>query len=379
MNIVMKSSSTLLVRMLPAAVLLFSTGALAQTPTARAAGAKDEAIPDLRDARVVVLRHLRIIDGTGAPAKEDQTLVIEAGKIRALGSSAAIKVPEGARTIDLAGRTALPGLVMLHEHLFAWDEDSPGLAHPQHFSYPRLNLAFGVTTIRTAGTDFPYMDRNLKRRIDAGAVLGPEIHLTSPFLSGEDDPFLGTKIVRDAEDARRAVRYWAAEGFTSFKVHEWISKDALAAILDEAHRLKLPVTAHLRSVTCREAAEMGIDNLEHGLGPCLTADGLEEGPNGPKARALIQTLVERKVVLTATPIRGWQPLSDLGRELLDPSARDRYLRALSAHPARTTSPDPAPHGQLLLAFARAGGRLVLGSDPGCCGAGRVAGSPLTKR
>jgi imidazolonepropionase-like amidohydrolase len=220
------------------------------------------------------------------------------------------------------------------------------------------------------------MDLNLKRRIDAGAVPGPEVHLTSPFLSGEGDPYLGAKIVRDPEDARRAVRYWAAEGFTSFKAYQWISKDALAAIIDEAHRLKLPVTAHLRSVTCREAAEMGIDNLEHGFWPCIrrTADGLEQDPNGPRAQALIRTLVERKVVLTVTPAQMWQPLSDLGRELLDPSARDRYLRELSARPAPATPSRVASlGGQLLLAFARAGGRLVLGSDPGCCGGGRFAG------
>ena len=262
---------------------------------------------------------------------------------------------------------------MLHEHLMSVASNE--LTHPEHFSFPRLYVAYGVTTIRTAGTDFPYMDLNLKRRIDAGAVPGPEVHLTSPFLSGEGDPALGAKIVRDPEDARRAVRYWAAEGFTSFKAYQWISKDALAAIIDEAHRLKLPVTAHLRSVTCREAAEMGIDNLEHGFAPCIrrTADGLEQDPNGPRAQALIRTLVERKVVLTATPAQMWQPLSDLGRELLDPSARDRYLRELSARPASPTPSGPLLAGQLLLAFARAGGRLVLGSDPGCCGGGRFAG------
>jgi len=363
-----------LILILVASAPLFVGIASAQKPAApaRAPSAKDEAIPALRDVPVVVLRHIRIIDGTGAPAKEDQTLVIEAGRIRAVGNGE-IDTPEGARTLDLAGRTVLPGLVMLHEHLQYNVSDE--LTHPEHFSFPRLYVAYGVTTIRTAGTDFPYMDLNLKRRIDAGSVPGPEIHLTSPFLSGEGDPFLGAKIVRDPEEARRAVRYWAAEGFTSFKAYQWISKDALAAIIDEAHRLKLPVTAHLRSVTCREAAEMGIDNLEHGFGPCIrrTADGLEPDPNGPRAQALVRTLVERKVVLTATPAHMWEPLSDLGRELLDPSARDRYVRVLSTRPPPPTPSRPSLDGQLLLAFARAGGRLVLGSDPGCCGGGRFAG------
>jgi hypothetical protein len=70
-----------------------------------------------------------------------------------------------------------------------------------------------VTTIRTAGAFSPYADLNLKRRIDAGAEPGPEIHLTSPFFSGVGDPLLDAIVIRDAEEARRAVRYWAPEAF----------------------------------------------------------------------------------------------------------------------------------------------------------------------
>ena len=166
---------------------------------------------------------------------------------------------------------------MLHEHMFYASENDN--THPQPFTSPRLFLAFGLTTIRTAGTDHPYVELNLKRSVDAGQVPGPEMHLTSPFMNGAMSGFLGDKVVHDSEDARRAVRYWAAEGFTSFKAYQLISKDALAAIIDEAHRLGFPVTAHLRSVTCREAVELGIDNLEHGFGPCtrLTKDDSRDG------------------------------------------------------------------------------------------------------
>src|SRR5215475_1344786 len=196
-----------LIRTLIVFDLLFATLAFTQTPSVSTPTAKDEAIPGLRDASVVVLTHVRIIDGTGAPAQEDQTLVIEGGKILAVSRSDQTKVPENARTLDLSGRTVLPGLVMLHEHLF-WVYDmvgSVGISHPQHFSFPRLYLAYGVTTMRTAGTDFPYMDLNLKRRIDAGQLPGPEIHLTSPYFSGEGDRAIGAMILRDPEEARRAV------------------------------------------------------------------------------------------------------------------------------------------------------------------------------
>src|SRR5215470_10336193 len=204
----MKFVTSACVMLIVAASFLYPTRALPQTPAAQAQSAKDEAIPTLRDAHVVALRHLRVIDGTGAPKQEDQTLVIEAGKVLALGRSDQIKVPKNARILDLSGRTVLPGLVMLHEHLF-WVYEvvgGVGISHPQHFSFPRLYLAYGVTTMRTAGTDFPYMDLNLKRGIDTGQLPGPEIHLTSPYFSGAGDPFLGAMILQNGEEARRAVR-----------------------------------------------------------------------------------------------------------------------------------------------------------------------------
>ena len=340
--------------------------AVAQTPSAR-----DDAMPLLRDVSRVALRNVRIIDGTGAPARQNQTLIIDNGRIRALGAVTEIVIPEGTQTLDLDGRTVLPGFVMLHEHMFYASENDN--THPQPFTSPRLFLAFGLTTIRTAGTDHPYVELNLKRSVDAGRVPGPEMHLTSPFMNGAMTGFLGEKVVHDSEDARRAVRYWAAEGFTSFKAYQLISKDALAAIIDEAHRLGFPVTAHLRSVTCREAVELGIDNLEHGFGPCtrLTKDDLGTDPQGPRAQSLIRLLIERNVVLTFTPVTANLVLSAAQLELLHPVRRERYDREQAA--SRPPPRDVQLARQLTLAFARAGGRLVLGSDPNSLGEGRMPG------
>jgi imidazolonepropionase-like amidohydrolase len=352
-----------------ALLLLLGPRSIAQAPNV-----PDETMPLLRGASVVALTNTRIIDGTGAPPREGQTLIIERGKIRAVGNSADIKIP-GARTVDLKGRTVLPGLVMLHEHLGYGSDD---FTHAQPFSAPRLYLAFGVTTIRTAGTDHPYVEFNLKSKIDAGQVPGPEMFITSPFFNGPGGRFLGDKIVRDPEDARRAVRYWAAEGVTSFKAYRRISRETLAAIIDEAHRLGLPVTAHLESVSCREAAELGIDNLEHAFGPCTrsTADNLGTDANGPRAQALIRLLVERKVVLTFTPIERSRPLSDRELELLHRDVREKYLHSRSGVALPPTDPGDslrAFQARLTLAFVRAGGSLVLGSDPLCCDAYRMAG------
>src|SRR5215510_5625058 len=344
------------------ATFALSAAALAQAPAAAPPSAKDEAIPSLRDAAVIVLRHARVIDGTGAPARENQTLIIEGGKIRVVENDDTVKVPQSAHTLDMSGKSVLPGFVMLHEHLMF--TEPIGLTHAVDFSFPRLYLAFGVTTLRTAGTDFPQMELNLKRRIDAGLMPGPEIFVTSPYFSGEGDPFLGAMIIKTPEEARRAVRFWAGEGFTWFKAYQWVRKDVLAALINEAHQLGVRVTAHLRSVSCRDAAEMGIDNIEHGCFPFT--DKLEDDLNGRRTKDLVSTLIQKGVALTATPTNGRKPLSDFALEMLDPSARERISREM----ARLKSPPPpaaaidSPYSHLLTAFVKAGGRLVLGSDAG---------------
>jgi hypothetical protein len=257
---------------------------------------------------------------------------------------------------------------MLHEHLH-YERPS------QTFSAPRLYLAFGVTTIRTAGTFYPYQELNLKRGIDAGIFPGPTMFVTSPYIGsslfqgGQGDYVFGDYVVRTQDDARRGVRYWAAEGVTSFKVVQTITKEVLEAIIDEAHKLGLPVTAHLQSLTCREAAELGIDNLEHGLGPCTRQGEVESDPNSPGAQALIRRLVDLGVVLTVTPNARSGPLTECERNVLHPTAQDAYLaRSRGAQGPSTVRTGLHP---LIPAFVKAGGRIVLGSDP--YGAGIIPG------
>ena len=170
----------------------------------------------------VVLRNIRVVDGTGSVASTNQTIVIEDGKISAVGDRSRVQIPRGAQELDLAGHTALPGLVLLHEHLFFMVNDQ--FSHALPFSAPRLYLAFGVTTIRTAGTDHPYLEINLRRAIERGDVPGPEIHLTSPYFNGPGSGILSEITLSDPEEARAAVRYWAAQGFQWFKVYTHVSQ-----------------------------------------------------------------------------------------------------------------------------------------------------------
>jgi imidazolonepropionase-like amidohydrolase len=328
--------------------------------------ALSSASPRSQEPTAVVLRNVRVIDGTGSPPSANQTVVIQGARIVAVGASGAVNVPPGATELDLAGHTVLPGLVMMHEHMIYMVNGE--FSHSLPFSAPRLYLAFGVTTIRTAGTDHPYVEKNLKRAIDRGEAPGPEIHLTSPYFNGPGG-LLSDIIVTEPEEARRSVRYWAAEGFRWFKVHDHITRPVLEAIIDEAHRHQARVTGHLQSIGCLDAVELGIDNIEHSWFSCRS-DLRASGPSDSRdtrAEALFPRLVKAQVTVTATPVDYVRPLSDRELDLLHPAAREAYAQT-RAQAGKPGLPPPPPRGEgpLSLRFVKAGGRLVLGSDP-CCG------------
>jgi imidazolonepropionase-like amidohydrolase len=328
--------------------------------------ALSSASPRLQEPTAIVLRNVRVIDGTGSPPSANQTVLIQGQRILAVGATGAVNVPSGAQELDLAGHTVLPGLVMMHEHMFYVVNDE--FSHALPFSAPRLYLALGVTTIRTAGTDHPYVEKNLKRAIDRGESPGPEIHLTSPYFNGPGALLTGI-IAAEPDEARRSVRYWAAEGFRWFKVHDTITRPVLEAVIDEAHKHEARVTGHLQSVGCLEAVELGIDNIEHSWFSCRSDLEASEPSDSRAARAeaLFQKLVKARVTVTATPVDYVRPLSDRELEALHPAAREAYAqaRALAGKPGQPPPP-PRGEGPLSLRFVKAGGRLVLGSDP-CCG------------
>jgi imidazolonepropionase-like amidohydrolase len=218
------------------------------------------------DAAVQALTHVRVVDGTDAAPRADQTLVITNGKIVALGDFATTKIPDGAKVLDLAGRTVIPGLVGMHDHMF-YPSPGGGLPlYPEHASsFPRLYLAGGVTSIRTTGSLEPYADLELKQAIDTGKLAGPKIHVTGPYLEGEGAFALQMHQLKDAEDARQTVEFWIARGATSFKAYMNITPDELAAAVKAAHAHGIKVTGHLCSIGFREAAALGIDDLEHGI------------------------------------------------------------------------------------------------------------------
>src|ERR1700674_1574603 len=246
-------------RQVLAAALLLSVGSVGMAQTLS---------PQVRDfvkvdAPVVALTHVRVIDGTGAGARQDQTVMIFKGKVSAVGDAASVSVPSEAKVLDLHGYSVIPGLVGMHDHMFYPMGDV--IFGEMAFSFPRLYLAGGVTTIRTTGSLEPYTDLEIKKKIDAGRMPGPKIHVTGPYLEGAGSWALQLHQLTGPDDATKTVNYWLDEGVDNFKAYMFITPAELAAAVTAAHKRGAKVTGHLCSIGFRQAASLGIDNLEHGL------------------------------------------------------------------------------------------------------------------
>lgn len=338
------------------------------------------------DAPAVAITNVMVVDGTGAPARRGQTVVVQDGRIRAVGATGSVAVPAGATVIDGAGHTVIPGIVGLHDHLYY--TATGGRLVQLTFSGPRLYLASGVTTVRTTGSQSPYSDINLKREVDAGRVPGPRIHVTSPYLTGPGGG--GTMSVASTpEEARRFVAYWAEEGASWIKFYTNISRASMKAAIDEAHRKGIRATGHLCSVTFREAVELGIDDLAHGAhtasdfypgkkpdecpGDNLSVLDREMRGDGPVAGPLIDLMVRRKVSMTTTMaifevFYAGRPVTDARTlELMAPDIRAAYLAERAMIDTAKAWPfTPGSFARALAfdrAFHQAGGVLASGVDP----------------
>ena len=345
------------------------------------------------DAPAIRIDDVRVIDGSGAAARSGQSLLLRDGRIVRMGTVAELASEPADVIVEGRGRTAMPGLVMLHEHLLFLDP----LTVPEAPAYtseasvaPKAYLAYGATTIRTAGTFAGTDDLQVARKIRDGEFAGPEIIVTAPFLEGGGSFAFQMRPITDPAAARRIVRFWADEGATWFKIYMNVSRDVLAAAIDEAHARGLRVTGHLCSVTFREAAAAGIDNLEHGVvvATDFVADkkadacpgaGVAEGalfalrPDGPEMVELIATLVKRNVAVTSTLAVfaagnvDWFPAVDDLRLLNEQSQlwALRYLGTLARAPERRALGARRLKTEMEFerAFVAAGGTLLVGTDP----------------
>ena len=333
------------------------------------------------DAPVVALTHVRLVDGTGAPARDDQTVVIRDGRIAAVGPSATTRAPRGARVLELRGHTVIPGLVGLHEHTYFGGIGKTVQMNASAYLY----LAFGVTTAMTAGSQLAEQEVALKRDVDAGRIPGPRLLIGGPYVRGGAGTSGAFRGVRSADEARQFVDTWAAQGATWFKVLSG-PRDVLQWMLDAAHARGLHVSGHLCAVTFSDAAAMGIDALQHGF---ITNSEYVPGkqpdvcPRGnqvaqadvdvesPAVRESIERIVARHtpVVSTLGVYETFIPGRALDPRALEMLAPDTRREVEANHANLATSGYTVPERLLTKMmrwermFVDAGGLLGAGADP----------------
>jgi imidazolonepropionase-like amidohydrolase len=314
----------------------------------------------------IILQNARIVDVEKGTVLEGYSILIVNGKIAKIEKTEKLQALK-ATTVDMTGKTILPGLVMLHEHMNYFSGQAVWDHHP--VSFPKLFLAAGVTTLRTAGAENPMYDLNLKRRIDNGIAIGPRMFVTGPMFNDSTGGFLGDFIILNYKEARKATAFWADMGCSSFKVYSDISREALRGVIDEAHSRGLIVTGHLGKMSCSEATNLGIDNIEHGFASCsselqLAFDSLWTiQKDDVKVQNLVDLLVKKRVVLTVTPFSDSDFSETTNLEYLSGDEKERIQEMIKNKPPFV--PKEVNERQLRpleRMYVKKGGQIVLGAD-----------------
>jgi imidazolonepropionase-like amidohydrolase len=305
---------------------------------------------------VIALTGARLLDGTGQAPRTGVTVIIENGRITAVGET---PPPPGAEISDLGGRTLMPGLIDVHVHLSSLDRSlDPGLRPFGMVQAARAMLDGGITTVRDLGS-YGGSLFDLRGAIEQGLVAGPRLVLCGQIVAATSpgaQRFPGMYREADGPDElRKAVREQIRQGAELVKVMSTgaltvpgedvdpaqLTPDELGAVVDEAHRLGLPVASHAEgSAGIRLSVDAGVDTIEHG----------EMGYEVPDALA---AMAERGIVLVPT-LAVFDAVADPGGPF-PPWMRERALRlreaayrtvaaAIAAGVTMAMGADAGPHG-----------------------------------
>jgi imidazolonepropionase-like amidohydrolase len=373
------------------AVLSMGMVAVLSAPAALGAQTLDALSPQVREFvsfenAQVLIRNVTLIDGTGAPAQRGASVLIDGDRISAVAPAGTeLPVSPGARVFDGTGQTLIPGLVMLHEHMFYPSGQARYNTNEQ--SFPPLYLAGGVTTMRTGGSVDPYSDLSTRRLIEAGRIPGPHMDVTGPYLEGPGGFIRSFPQLATPEQAVAHVNFWMDQGATSFKAYNLITREALGAGIAAAHARGAKVTGHLCSITYSEAADLGIDNLEHGF--FAATDWVQnkepdQCPRGQDLRYLdldldapeftdvVDHLIENGVALTSTLTvverrASGRPAPPYGaQQAMLPELHESVMARVERNAERDNNPATALLERYMAmekAFYDRGGMLVVGTDP----------------
>lgn len=333
-----------------------------------------QAFPVIED-QAIALVNARVVDGTGAPARLDWTVLIQGRRILAAGPH--VDIPEGARVVDLAGQTLLPGMFDVHGHLFAYNGHSLDF---EPVAYPRLYLAGGVTTIFTAGELDPEGAIALRDAINKGQSVGPQILTAGPYFSGGN---AASWMLRagNPEDMLALYDQWSAT-IDGVKFYTGIPEDQFIAVLDAAHADGLVVTGHLESVSGMRAIELGIDGMEHGLfgmseffpkgssfGTQYCAISQLDVTSAPLVgvvEALVQhgTYLDPTIVVFQPELPDFEPLVEDWEKYLDENVRNPLRREIrSMLQGECLQIALEKQAQFVKAVHDRGGLIVTGTDP----------------
>jgi imidazolonepropionase-like amidohydrolase len=198
-----------------------------------------------------VLDNVRVIDGTGAAPMERARIVIEGDRITHIGPAGNVPVPRGADTLDLSGRTVMPGLIDLHFHI----ENDPKLALRQ--------LSHGVTAFRDPG-QWNEKFEALRQMIAADRLPGPRIFTTGPHIDGDHPAYPADSVVaRDPEEARRLAERNVQQGASALKIYFRLPFASAKTVIDVCQARGIPCTAHLEVLDARELIASGLHGVEH--------------------------------------------------------------------------------------------------------------------
>jgi imidazolonepropionase-like amidohydrolase len=205
------------------------------------------------------ITHVTVIDSTTNGPRVDQTVIVAVGRITAAGPASRVKVPRDAHIIDASGKFLIPGLWDMHVHLAGLNADP---IWSKQVLLPLL-LANGITGVRDMGGDLDVL-LAWKKDIESGALVGPHIVASGPFLVSNGKKTVEQYPVTTADEARAAVRDLKRRGADFVKIISLPSKEVFLAVADEAKKQGITFAGHLPfQVSVIEASDAGIHSIEH--------------------------------------------------------------------------------------------------------------------